>query len=585
MRWNARTRITIVGVLLGLVFTVFSWRLVYLSVSRHEEFSSLAAEKNSIRQTIHARRGLIFDRNGELLAENAPIRTVVADGSHIDNPRKLAEVASPFLEMSVEELVEKFATDRKYLVIRHGLSAEKAIELSKTLQSQKLRGIYFEHDFRRVHPNGQMLAHVVGFLDHNRKGVQGIELSMQEYLEGEDGFRHIERDRTGRELVVYRGQERAPRDGLNVNLTIDMDLQSIVEEELDAAVAELKPHTAIAILVNPKTGEVLAMASRPGFDPDRIAEASPEQMKNRAIIDMVEPGSIFKIVPIGGALNEGLVNTTTQIFCEGGKFSYGGRILKDHHGYGMMTPHQIMVKSSNIGCAKLALRMGDNLFYEYVKRFGFGERSGIELPGEITGMVNPPARWDKLTITRMPMGHAVAVTPIQMVMATAAVANGGKLLAPHIVKSISDSDGKIITEYQPTVVREVINPETAEILNAALTEVVSPTGTAVLAKVAGFAVAGKTGTAQKVSPNGGYLPDKYVVSFTGYMPAEDPAFACIVMIDDASVPSNLNYGGLVAAPIFSRIAERAARHLDLQPVLKAEAVAQVVNNKSAVEER
>ncbi len=580
MRWNARSRITIAGAALGIAFTAFSFRLVHISVARHDEFSGLAAQKNSIRQTIHARRGLIFDRSGELLAENAPIRTVIADGSHIEDPRKLAEAAAPFLEMDVDELTEKFSTERKYLVIRHGVPAGRAIEMHKMLQAQRLRGLYFEHDFRRVHPNGSMLAHVLGFLDHQRQGVQGVELSMQQFLKGEDGFRHIERDRTGRELVVYRGQERAPRDGMNIHLTIDMDLQSIVEEELDAAVADLNPSTAIAILVDPKTGDILAMANRPGFHPDEIGQADPEQMKNRAIIDMVEPGSIFKIVPIGGALNENIVTNETQIHCEGGSFAYGGRILRDHSRYGLMTPHQIMVKSSNIGCAKLALKMGDNLFYEYVKRFGFGERTGVELPGEISGLVHPPARWDKLTITRMPMGHSIAVTPLQMVMAMGAVANGGKLMAPHIVKAISDSEGNVIREFPPTVVREVVTPETAALLNESLAEVVTPTGTAILAKVDGFRVAGKTGTAQKVDPKGGYTPNKYVVSFVGYMPVEDPAFVGIVMIDDASIPSNLNYGGLVAAPIFSRIADRAARHLDLQPVMRAEAVVHASNTSS-----
>ncbi len=582
MRWNARTRITIAGAALGIVFTAFSFRLVHLSVARHDEFARLAAQKNSIRQTIHARRGLIVDRNGEVLAENAPIRTVVADGSHIENPRRLAEVAAPYLQMDVDELTEKFSTERKYLVIRHGVPAGQAIEMQKALQAGRLRGLYYEHDFRRVHPNGTMLAHVLGFLDHTRGGVQGVELSMQEFLRGEDGFRHIERDRTGRELVVYRGQERAPRDGMNVHLTIDMHLQAIVEEELDAAVSDLKPHTAVAILMDPKSGDILAMANRPAFHPDAIADADPGQMKNRAITDMLEPGSTFKIVPIGGALNEGIVTTETKINCEGGSFAYGGKTLRDHHGYGLMTPHEIMVKSSNIGCAKLALKMGDNLFYEYVKRYGFGERTGIELPGEISGMVNPPARWDKLTITRMPMGHAVAVTPLQMVMAMGAVANGGKLMAPHIVKAISDSDGNVLREFPPTVVREVINPETASLLNEALTEVVSPRGTAILAKVDGFRVAGKTGTAQKVDPNGGYTPGKYVVSFVGYMPAEDPAFVAIVMIDDASIAASVNYGGLVAAPIFSRIADRAARYLDLQPVMRAEAVAHASNTQTTI---
>ncbi|MGC1481695.1 MAG: penicillin-binding protein 2 [Chthoniobacterales bacterium] len=576
MRWNARTRIAVASVALGTVFTTFSARLIYLGVTKHDDYSELAARKNSIRQTIHATRGLIFDRNGEALAENAPIRTAFADGTHIKDPAALAVTAAPFLQMDEAELRAELTrvvnAGDKYERLKRGLPAENAIDLKKRMDEEGIRGIYFEHDSERVHPNGPMLSHVLGFLNYDREGVQGIEASMDNFLEGQDGFRHIEHDRTGKEIVVYRGQERAPRDGMNVTLTIDMGLQSIVEDELDAAFNELQPDTAVAVLVDPTTGEVLAMANRPSFDPDDIAAAEPEAMKNRAIIDMVEPGSIFKIVPTGGALNEGLVNTETSIYCEGGSFAYGGRILRDHHGYGNLNVHDIIKKSSNIGCAKLALKMGDNSFYEYVKRFGFGERTGIELPGEISGLVHPPAAWDKLTITRMPMGHAVAVTPIQMALAMGAVANGGKLMAPRVVKSISNSEDQVIKDFQPTIVREVINPETAFILNEALASVVGPGGTARLAAVPGYTVAGKTGTAEKVDPKGGYMAGKYVVSFVGYLPAEDPAFVCLVMIDNPDIPSHLNYGGLVAAPIFSRIGERAARHLDLQPIMRAEAV-------------
>lgn len=576
MRWTARTRIAIFSVVLGTIFTCYSARLIYLGVSKHDEYAELAARKNSIRQTIYAARGLIFDRNGEALTENAPIRTAFADGSHIKDAAVLAAAAAPFLQLDESDLratlTKTIQEDDKYEILARGLPAENAIDLQKRMNEQHIRGIYFEHDSERVHPNGSMLSHVLGFTNHERIGVQGIEASMDEFLQGQDGFRHIERDRTGKEIVVYRGQERAPRDGMNVTLTIDMGIQSIVEDELDAAYAELRPEKAIAVLVDPKTGEVLAMANRPAFDPDDIGSADPTAMKNRAIIDQVEPGSVFKIVPAGGALNEGLVNTETQIYCESGRFAYGGKILKDHHGYGNLNVHDIVKKSSNIGCAKLALRMGDNLFYEYTKRFGFGERTGIELPGEITGTVHPPAAWDALTITRMPMGHAVAVTPLQMVMAMAVVANGGNLMAPRIVKSISDSQGNVIKDFPPTVVRNVLNPETAFIVNDSLTAVVGPGGTARLAAVAGFSVAGKTGTAQKVADSGGYAEGQYVVSFVGYLPAEDPAFVCIVMIDDPDIPSHLNYGGLVAAPIFSRIAERAARQLDLKPIMKAEAV-------------
>ena len=583
MRWNAHTRITLASAFIGLLFTGFSSRLIYIAVAKHDEYSTLAAEKNSTRQPLYAKRGLIFDRNGEVLAENAPIRTAIADGTHIKDARQTAEIVAPFLEMNVGELTAKLAAAKadstKYIVLRHDVPAEIGFKTTKALEAAKQRGIYFENDSKRVHPNGAMLCHVMGFLNHERKGVQGIEAAMDDYLSGQDGFRYIERDRTGQELVVYRGQEREPRDGLNVTLTIDMGLQSIVEDELDAAVKEYKPKTAIAIMANPKTGEILAMASRPNYEPDALGEAQPEDMKNHAVIDMFEPGSTFKIVVASAALNEGLITTETRINCEGGHFAYAGKILRDHHGYGLMPVHDILMKSSNIGSAKMGLMEGEQTFYEYIKRFGFGERTGIELPGEIRGLVPPPSRWDKLSITRMPMGQALAVTPLQTVQAMSVIANGGKLIAPHLVKSLSDGNGKIIKEFQPSVIREVINPETASIVSNALIDVVSTKGTAILASVPGFKVAGKTGTAQKAMPGGGYYENKYVASFCGYMPADDPAFVCLVLVDDPQVGPEMYYGGLVAAPVFSRIAERAARYLDLQPVMKAEPVTQVAANR------
>ncbi|HEY8900695.1 MAG TPA: penicillin-binding protein 2 [Chthoniobacterales bacterium] len=578
MRWNAHTRITLASAFLGLLFTGFSSRLIYIAVAKHDEYSTLAAEKNSIRQTIPARRGLIYDRNGEVLAENSPVRTAFADGTHIEDPRKVAEIVAPFLQIPVDELTAKITTPRRYAVLRHEVPAEIAFKITRALEAAKLRGIYFENDSIRVHPNGSMLCHVMGFLNHERQGIQGVEAAMDEYLSGQDGFRYIERDRTGQELVVYRGQEREARNGLNVTLTIDMGLQSIVEDELDAAVKTLKPQTAVCIMADPKTGEILAMASRPNFEPDSIGTAKPEQMKNHSVIDMFEPGSTFKIVVASAALNEGIINTETRINCEGGRFAYGGKILRDHHGYGSIPVHDILMKSSNIGSAKMALMMGEQTFYEYMKRFGFGERTGIELPGEITGLVPPPSRWDKLTITRMPMGQAVGVTALQAVQAMSVIANGGKLIAPHIVKSLSDVDGKVIREFRPAVIREVVNSQTAAIVSNALADVVSPKGTAILASVPGFRVAGKTGTAQIAKPGGGYYENKYLASFLGYMPQEDPAFVCLVMIQDPKVGPELYYGGLVAAPIFARIAERAARYLDLQPVMRAEAVTQVVSN-------
>jgi cell division protein FtsI/penicillin-binding protein 2 len=564
-----RARITLACAAIAVVFTLFSWRLVHLHIAKHEDYARMAAEKHSMRQVIHAARGFIHDRNGEILATNLPVRTVVADASHIKDPQGLAEISSKHLGIPVGELLEKFATGRKYIVLKREVPEETAMALNRDMQERKLRGIHFERDAIRYYPHGVMLGHVLGFLDHEGKGMQGVEKSLDAELRGADGHRFIERDRMGREIVPYRGLEQEPEHGRNIRLTIDLALQSIVEEELDAAYRDLKPQSATAIMVDPKTGGILAMASRPAFDPNHPGGPNPEAMKNRAIIDIVEPGSTFKIVPIAGALNEGKVDAASTIFCENGRFAYGGRTLKDHNGHGYLTVRDIMIKSSNIGCAKLAMLMGGDKFHSYVRAFGFGQKLGIELPGEVPGIVHPPARWDKLTITRMPMGHSVAVTPLQIAMGMSVIANGGKLMRPTLVDSVVSADGKSIRKKHPQVIRKVVPAATAAFVNESLVGVTQPGGTATYAQVNGFLVAGKTGTAQKVSPSGGYTPGKYVVSFAGYMPAEDPRFVCLVIVDDAQTAPGMNYGGLVAAPIFSRIAEKAARQLDLVPTLPA----------------
>jgi cell division protein FtsI (penicillin-binding protein 3)/stage V sporulation protein D (sporulation-specific penicillin-binding protein) len=351
-----------------------------------------------------------------------------------------------------------------------------------------------------------------------------------------------------------------------VHLTIDLNLQNIVENEIDAAVKELHPKKAIIILMRPQTGEILALANRPAFDLNKRSEAKPEEMKDRAIVDLMEPGSTFKIVTASAALNEHRVNADTTIFCENGAWSYGGRVLHDHKAFGNLTVRDVLIKSSNIGAAKLAMSVGNEKFYEYIRRFGFGERAGVELPGEIPGLIRSPQSWSKISITRIPMGHEIGVTALQMAVAMGAIANGGKLMTPRIVKSITNADGSTVTKFSPTVLRQVISPATAKQIGDALRGVVSDRGTAAAAAVPGFVIAGKTGTAQKVDPKGGYEHGKYLVSFIGYLPADRPEFVGLVVLDDAHTANpELNYGGLVAGPIFSRVAEKAARYLDLEP--------------------
>jgi cell division protein FtsI/penicillin-binding protein 2 len=566
MKPNSQRRGALICAAFIALFSVFSFRLIYLQVIKHEDYAELAAEKHGYKQIIYAERGTIFDANDDVLAHNIPLETVVADATRLNNPQAVVSLLSDELDIPTDALVEKLNSERRYIVIKRGLSASLAGALREKLRANNLRGIYFEHDTSRIYPNGSMLCHVIGFTDFEHHGIQGVEASMDEYLRGQDGYRYVERDRAGQEIVPYRGQERAPRNGYQIHLTVDLALQNIVENEIDAAMKEYSPQKATIILMRPQTGEILAMANRPNFDLNLRSEAKPEEMKNRAIIDMMEPGSTFKIVAAAAALNEHKFKPDSTVFCENGLWKFGGADLHDHRAFGYLSVRDILIKSSNIGAAKLAVGVGEERLYEYIRKFGFGERTGIELPGEINGVIRPPRLWSKISITRIPMGHEIGVTPLQMTVAMATIANGGKLIMPRIVKSVTAPEGKVISSLSPAVLRQVISPDTARQIGDALRGVVSDRGTAAAAAVPGFTIAGKTGTAQKVARTGGYEKGKYVVSFVGYLPADNPKFVGLVVLDDAhTTKPELNYGGLVAGPIFSRVAEKAARYLDLEP--------------------
>jgi cell division protein FtsI (penicillin-binding protein 3)/stage V sporulation protein D (sporulation-specific penicillin-binding protein) len=565
MKWNSRTRCAIICLGFVLLFSAFSFRLIYLQMVKHDQYAGLAAEKHVIKQPIFAERGIILDANNELLAHNVPVETVVADASRLNDVDATVDLVSAELQLPRAEVSEKLRTDRRYIVLKREVAKANSDSLRQKLRAKNLRGIYFEQDATRIYPNATMLCHVIGFTDFDHKGIQGVEGSLDEYLRGQDGYRYIEHNRAGQEIVLYRGQERAPRNGYQVHLTVDLNLQNIVENEIDAAMRQYLPKKATIILMRPQTGEILAMANRPAFDLNQRSDAKPEQMKNRAICDMMEPGSTFKIVTAAAALNEHKFGLDSYIFCENGIWNYGGTPLHDHAAFSDLSVKDILIKSSNIGAAKMAVTLGDQKFYEYIRRFGFGERTGVELPGEIPGLIRAPNSWSKISITHIPMGHEIGVTPLQMATAMCTIANGGKLMTPRIVKSITTADGKAISTLKPIVLRQVISPQTANQIGAALRGVVSDRGTAAAAAVPGFTIAGKTGTAQKVGPHGGYEKGKEVVSFCGYLPADNPQFVGLVVLDDAQTKPEQNYGGTVAGPIFSHIAEKAARYLDLEP--------------------
>lgn len=581
MKTTARSRALITCFGLAGVFTLFSVRLIHVQVAMAEEFTAEAASKHTGKQVIYARRGIIHDIHGEPLAQNEPVKTVVADASLIKDREAFAaliagplEVPETVIDGLLSRMVKSKLTGKlepcRYIVLKKDVPETTASRLAQIAVEAKARGlvanpeaIRFEQDFIRRYPNGQLLCHVLGFTNGQNMGMDGVERTMEQYLRGNDGFRFIERDRTGREIVPYRGQERDARNGCNVKLTIDMGLQNIVEQELATAVKQYRPKSATVILMKPQTGEILAMATRPNFDLNKQSGVPEDHRRNRAITDIIEPGSTFKIVTTAAALTERLVRPDTMIFCENGYWDWCK--LHDHHPYSDLSVEDILVRSSNIGVGKLAAQLGDQRFYEYARKFGFGERTGVALPGEVGGILHPPHLWSKISLTRLPMGHEVAATPLQIVVATCAIANGGRLMLPQIISEIVDDEGNTIAKFPPQEVRRVASQKACDAVCDALVRVVSKKGTAALAAVPGYDVAGKTGTAQKADENGKMAHEKYVVSFVGYMPAKDPAFVALVMLDEAQAKRGENYGGLVSAPVFSRIGERAARYLGLKP--------------------
>lgn len=472
MAVTSRGRAAIACCTLACIFTGFSFRLVYIQVTKHEEYVALASDNHGAKQTIYARRGSILDVNGLPLAQNEPVKTVVADGSLIKDPALVARMLAEPLEMEESVLLEKLQrkyfskqagmeVPSQYIVLKKNVAELVATAIQTQLAEANIRGVIYEQDSIRVYPNAGMLCHVLGFLDHSNRGVDGIERVMNDYLQGYDGFRYTERDARRKEIVAYRGQERPPRNGSNVQLTIDMGLQTIVESELDEACKQYRPKMATCILMRPETGEILALANRPHFNLNKQEGVKPENRKNPAIMSMVEPGSTFKIVPTGAALSEKLVTPETSIFCENGRYTFGGRTLRDHHPYGNLTVSEIIVKSSNVGVAKMAIQLGDQRLHSYIRRFGFGERTGINLPGEIRGVVHPPHLWSKVSIVQLPMGHGVAVTPLQVVAATAVIANGGRLMMPQIIHDVTDEHGTAVTHFPPVEVRRVIPEKVA----------------------------------------------------------------------------------------------------------------------------
>jgi len=594
--------------LLGLLAAAFlglGYRLVDLQVVRHEELSA-KAEQNTQRELWQApRRGDVLDAKGHVLATSIPVYTVCADPSLIGNWQPVvAKAIAPLLQLNETELAAKLTprivrnadgqlvtnglhyvrlarnvpedTWQQVVVAMTNLTFgvdEKSLPKTnraflKTLRQQAL---FSESEQLRTYPNARLASQVVGFpaLEETNMagrmvtqivGRDGVELMMQKYLSGVAGWRLTEMDRARRELTALRDEDVKARDGLNVVLTVDAAVQHIVEDELAKAMSLHAPKSITGVVMRPRTGEILAMVSLPNYDPNLPNSITPET-RNRVITDVVEPGSTFKIVVVSGALDRNVVQLGEQFDCEHGHFAFAGRVLHDHEAYGMLSTKEIIMKSSNIGAAKIGIQLGEQGLYDYAWNYGFGQRTGIPLPGEARGLLYPVKNWSKVSIAQIPMGHGVAVTRLQMLYAMGAIANGGWLMQPMLIKQLQERDGSVVQSYQPARVRQVVSEAASQKMIEALKTVVTKDGTAPGAALEHYVVAGKTGTAQKAE-NGVYVHGKYVSSFIGFFPADNPELCISVVMDE---PREGYYGGKVCGPVFKGIAERCASYLYIPP--------------------
>jgi cell division protein FtsI/penicillin-binding protein 2 len=600
-------RLLALAALLALAFAGLGYRLVDLQVLRHDELGKKAQQNTQRNFFLEPRRGDILDAKGNILATSIFVKTVCADPSLI-GPRR-AEVTralAPLLQMSETDLGQRLtararqndkgeaATNQnKYVRLKRKVSVETWLQIQAAmtnlnfgLDEKKLpkpeqafyralreKSVFSEDEQMRVYPNRDLAAHVLGFATSEERelpdgrpaseitGKDGIELILNSKLTGVRGWRQTETDRRGREVVSMREQNVEPRDGLNVVLTIDSFIQHLVESTLADAMDKHSPISITAIVVRPRTGEILALATLPDFDPNNPGAAPADARRDRVISDVVEPGSTFKIVVVSGALNDQVVNLNDVYDCEHGHFAYAGRSLHDHEPYGDLSVKSIITKSSNIGAAKIGIKLGQARLYDYVTSYGFGSRTGLPLPGEEPGIVHSLKNWSKVSVAQIPMGQGIAVTRLQMMMAMCAIANHGLLLHPMLVDRLEDEDGKTVVRYPPQRVRQVVSENTAKEMVEALKTVVTHDGTAEKAGMTNYTVAGKTGTAQKAE-NGVYVHGKYVSSFIGFFPADNPELCISIVLDE---PKEGYYGGLVAAPVFKQIAERTASYLNIPP--------------------
>lgn len=558
---NIRLELLALG--LALAFAGLVVRLVYLHLLTDETARQSVEDKGTIVKPILTGRGRILEgsKAGNIVALNVGMYDLCADPALLAKSNLTAQVSAalgPLLGGSAEDLRNRLNQPEKRFVF---LARQVPDDLVRQVMDLKSPGIFTRETTLRRYPQGGTMCHVLGFSNMEGVGSAGVELIADKYLKGSQGFLESRLDGRRKEMYGWRVQDIQPQEGADVYLTLDENVQYMVETALDRAMEKNRARGAWAIVQRIRTGEILALANRPNFDLNEYRSARSEQMLDRAIGQVFEPGSTFKVVAIAAALNEGLV-TTNQIFnTENGRWSYMGKVLRDYHSYSQLTVSDVFKKSSNIGAAKIAILVGKDTFFRYLKEFGVGRKTGVDLPGEEAGLLTPLERWSGISVSRIAIGQGVAVTALQMLGVVNAVANDGFLMKPYLIRRVVAKDGTVLYKGAPEVMGRPIRGDTAQKMRDLMARVTEPGGTGTKAAIEGYRVGGKTGSAQKPVA-GGYSETDYMATFVGFLPVENPEISIIVTVDE---PQPFHTGGLVAAPIFKEIAEQAVRYLDLSP--------------------
>ncbi|MBI2354400.1 MAG: transpeptidase family protein [Deltaproteobacteria bacterium] len=559
-KW-ARVRIVTIGAFFGLLFLCVTARAFYLQILQHEELVRKAEKQHQHRVELTPARGTILDRNGTPLAESVYMDSCYAEPRRIKDVDGTAAVIAPILGVPKHELAARLSANKSFVWVERWLPPETAARI----RNMKLTGIGFAPESKRFYPNLEIAAHVIGFTGRDPNGLEGLELKYDSTVMGNTGYMVTERDALGRNIAIKNTVVKTSSPGRNLVLTLDKTIQYIAEKELAKAVTESGAKSGMALVMEADTGKVLAMANYPTFNPNSYSRYAQNNLRNRIVADSFEPGSTFKTFVIAAALEERIVKPNDVFNCENGVYNVAGRTIHDDHPHPRLTVSDIIKYSSNIGSAKIGYRLGEERLSRYLRGFGFGERTGIDLPGESPG--NLKRRWYGIDTATISFGQGVSTSAIQLGSALSAIANGGILMRPYLVERIVDDRGQEVQKFEPQALRRVVSPETSQNIARMMETVTTEGGTGTKAAVEGFRVAGKTGTAQKVDPiTRTYSPSKRTASFIGFVPADKPKLTIVVIVDE---PQGIKYGGIVAAPAFRGIAFNSLAYLKISPRVEA----------------